>query len=170
MQGTNVVVGVFTYIDDAIDAIKGAKAAQLDYQVYSPFFSHELDSYATEGRSPVRMFSSVGACLGLTFGFAMTILCSLDWPIRVSAKDIVSVPAYIPVGYECTILFGALFTLASMFHFSRLPDIIRKVGFDPRFSQDKFGVVIGCDRAQIDEVKKKLLESGAEEVDVRDGI
>jgi hypothetical protein len=104
------------------------------------------------------------------FGFGLAILCSLDWPLRVSAKDIVSVPGFVVIGYECTILFGALATLAAMFHFCRLPDILRKVGYDPRFSDDKFGVVVGCGTDEVDSVVDSLKKAGADEVEVRDAI
>lgn len=170
MKGTKAVVGVFSYLDDTIKAIKAAQAANLDYRVYSPFANHEIEEATSHAQSPVRYFSLGGAILGLCGGFALAILCSLDWPLRVSAKDIVSIPAFVVIGYECTILFGAIATLLAMFHFCRIPDILRKVGYDPRFTCDKFGVVVGCDPAQVDEVTAKLKNAGADEVEVRDGL
>jgi hypothetical protein len=132
--------------------------------------SHEIEAATLPEKSPVRRFTLAGGIMGCTFGFALAILCSLDYPMRVSAKDVVSVPAFIVIGYECTILFGALATLAAMFHFCRLPDIFRKVGYDERFSIDRFGLVVGCESKQLDDVKSKLLNAGAEEVEVRDGL
>ena len=90
--------------------------------------------------------------------------------MRVSAKDVVSIPGFVVIGYECTILFGAIATLLGLLHFCRLPDILRKVGYDPRFSDDKFGVVVGCEGGQVDEVMADLKRAGAEEVEVRDGL
>ena len=145
MKGNKAVVGVFSYLDDTIRAVEAAKASNLDFRAYSPVANHDLEAATSESRSNVRIFTSVGALTGLVFGFALAILCSLDWPMRVSAKDVVSIPGFVVIGYECTILFGALATLVGLVHFCRLPDILRKVGYDPRFSDDKFGVVIGCD-------------------------
>jgi len=170
MKGNKAVVGVFTYMDDAIKAINAAKASKLDFRVYSPVPNHELDEAADPARSPVRFVTGTGAVLGLVAGFALAIWTSLEWPMRVSAKDIVSVPGFVVIGYECTILFGAIFTLLAMFHLCRLPDILRKVGYDPRFSQDKFGVVVGCDSKEVDSVKAKFTSIGADEVQVRDGL
>lgn len=170
MKGSKAVVGVFTYFDDTLKAIEGAKAGNFEYRVYSPFASHHLEEATLPGKSPVRFVTSVGAVTGLVAGFALAILCSLDWPLRVSAKDIVSVPGFVVIGYECTILFGALATLAAMFHFCRLPDILRKVGYDPRFSDDKFGVVVGCGTDEVDAVVDSLKKAGADEVEVRDAI
>jgi hypothetical protein len=170
MKGTKAVVGIFTYLDDTIGAIKKVQAANFDYRVYSPFANHEIEEATSHTKSNIRIVSLVGAIVGLCAGFALAIMCSLDWPMRVSAKDIISIPGFVVIGYECTILFGAVATLLAMFHFCRIPDILRKVGYDPRFTNDKFGVVVGCDSAQVDEVMAQLKSAGADEVEVRDGI
>ncbi len=170
IRGNKVVVGVFSFMDDAMNAVKAAKAQGLDYRVYSPVPNHDLEALTYPEKSPVRFFTATGAVAGLTFGFALAILCSLDYPLRVSAKDIISVPGFVVIGYECTILFGAIATLLAMFHFCKVPDIFRKIGYDPRFSQDKFGVVVGCGAAQTDEVSEKLKQCGADEVEVRNGL
>ena len=170
MKGSKAIVGIFTYVDDAINAINSAKKANLEYKVYSPTYVPELAEVADNKRSYVAILTFIGGITGITFGFGLAILCGLDWPLRVSAKDIVSVPAYIVVGYECTILFGALATLLAVFHFCRLPDIFRKPGYDPRFSHDKFGVVVGCDSKSVDDVKAALTDAGADEVKVEDGL
>ena len=170
MKGNRAVVGVFSYLDDAVKAVHKAKESSLEYHVYAPVPTHELEHATSETRSWVRAFTSVGAATGLVFGFTLAIWCSLDWPLRVSAKDIVSVPAFVVIGYECTILFGGIATLLGLFYLSGVPDLLRKVGYDPRFSDDKFGVVVGCDSGQVDEVKAKLVACGADEVQVRDAL
>lgn len=170
MKGNKAVVGVFGYLDDTLAAIKKVKELDLDYRVYSPVPRHEIEEATMPQKSPVRFITGTGAALGLTFGFALAILCSLDYPLRVSAKDVVSVPAFVVIGYECTILFGAIFTLMALMHFCRIPDIFRKVGYDNRFSYDKFGVVVGCMSAEVDKVSERLRQAGAEEVEVKDGL
>ena len=121
MRGNKAVVGVFSYHDDTIKAIKKIRDAELDYRVYSPVPTHGIEEATSTERSPVRFVNGIGALTGLTCGFSLAILCSLDWPIRVSAKDIVSIPGFVVIGYEWTILFGALATLISIFHYCRLP-------------------------------------------------
>lgn len=170
MKGTKAVVGVFSFFDDTLKAIENAKAGNYEYRVYSPFASHHLEDATLPGKSPVRFVTATGALTGLVSGFALAILCSMDWPMRVSAKDVVSVPGFVVIGYECTILFGAIATLLAMFHFCRLPDILRKVGYDPRFSDDKFGVVVSCGREEVDAVVESLKRAGADEVEVRDAL
>ena len=170
MAGTKAVVGVFKYMDDVTKAVEKCKGANLDFRVFSPFAHHEIEHHAMPGKSPVRKVTLTGGLIGITFGFSLAIMCSMDWPMRVSAKDVVSVPAFVVIGYECTILFGAIFTLLALLHFCRLPDILRKVGYDPRFSDDKFGVVVGCEGGDVESVQATLRASGAEEVEVKDAL
>lgn len=170
MRGQKAVVGVFGYLDDVIKAVEQVKSAQYDFRVYSPVPNHDLEAVTYPQKSPVRFFTGAGAVAGLVFGFGIAIWMSLDWPLRTSAKDIASIPAFVVIGYECTILFGAIFTLMAMFHFCRIPDVLKKVGYDPRFTDDKFGVVVGCDPRDVEQVSAQLREAGAEEVEVRETL
>lgn len=170
LTGNKAVVGVFTYLDDVLRAIKKIKASNFEFRVYSPFGCPEITELADEKRSPVRFINGTGAIIGLISGFALAILCSMDYPLRVSAKDIVSVPGFVVIGYECTILFGGLATLLAVLHFCKLPDLLRKIGYDGRFSDNKFGIVVGCDTGHVEDIKKELASCGADEVHVKEGL
>lgn len=168
--GSKAVVGVFEYMDDTMSAIEATKKDNREFRVYSPIPNHHLDHVTKPGRSPVRRLSLTGGLIGLTFGFALAILCSLDYPMRVSAKDVVSIPGFVVVGYECTILFTALFTLFSIGLFGKVPLFARNVGYDQRFSYNRFGVVVHCQPGEVDAVSSQLKNFGAEEVKVEDSI
>lgn len=170
MEGSKAVVGVFSYMDDALNAVERVKHANLDYRMYSPVPRHEIEEVTYPQKSPVRMVSLTAAITGCTFGWSLAILCSLDWPLRASAKGIASIPAFFVPGYECTILFGGVATLFAILYFCKIPNLMPAIGYDPRFSNDKFGVVVGCESSKIDEVKSYLSDSGAEEVTVREGL
>ncbi len=169
-SSSRAVVGVFTYMDDALEAVKKVKAANMDYRMYSPVPRHEIEEVTYPEKSPVRRVSLIAAMTGCACGFALAIWCSLDWPLRTSAKNIASVPAFFVPGYEWTILFGGLGTLLSILVFCRLPSVLRAAGYDPRFSNDKFGVVVACSGSQVEDLKRRMLDSGADEVDVRDSL
>lgn len=164
------VTGIFTYLDDLLRAIREAKTQEWDHVVYSPVPNHHIEELCFREKSPVRIFTLIGAISGLCFGFALTIWCSLDMPLRVSAKPIVSIPAFVPIGYECTILFGALMTFFAVFMFCKLPNVFRKIGYDPRFSDDKFGLVISCENNDAEAISAELLRLGADEVNVKDAL
>ena len=170
MKGNKAVIGVYSFVDDTLKAIEAVKSEGHDFRVYSPVPVHSILDAAAPERSPISLVTGTGALLGIISGFSLCIWCHLDWPIRVSAKEIASIPAFIPVGYECTILFGAIFTLLALLHFCKLPWIFRSIGYDPRFSQDKFGVVVACDTRNVDGVKATLSGCGADEVNVQDAL
>jgi molybdopterin-containing oxidoreductase family membrane subunit len=157
-------------MDDALEAVKKVKSVNMEYRMYSPVPRHEIEEVTYPEKSPVRIFSLVGAITGCTAGFALAILCSLDWPMRTSAKNVVSIPAFFVPGYEWTILFGGLCTMLAILILCRLPSVVRAAGYDPRFSCDKFGVVVACAGSQVEDVKRRMLDSGADEVDVRDSL
>jgi hypothetical protein len=169
-SGSKAVVGVFEYMDDLVHAIEHVKEKRFDYRVYSPVPNHHLDHVWSPKRSNVRVISLIGGVLGLSFGFFLAIMCSLDYPLRVSAKDIVSIPGFVVIGYECTILFTAIFTLKAVGLFGGVPNIFRRIGYDPRFTCDRFGVVVSCDGEAVDEMKSSMTEFGAEEVQVHEGL
>jgi hypothetical protein len=169
-SSTRAVVGIFTYMDDALEAVKKVKAANHEYRMYSPVPRHEIEEVTYPEKSPVRLVSLASAITGCICGWSLAILCSLDWPMRTSAKNISSIPAFFVPGYEWTILFGGLGTLAAIFVFCKIPNVLRTAGYDPRFSHDKFGVVVACAGNQVDDVKKRMMDSGADEVDVRESL
>ena len=170
MSENRVVVGVFEYLDDVVNAVKVLKDKKLNYRLYSPTMRHEIEDATFPEKSPVRKVTFCGGLTGITFGFSLAILCSLDWPLRVSAKDVVSVPGFVVIGYECLILFAALSTFGAMLHFCRIPDIFRKVGYRPEFNSDRFGLVVQVSRDEIEPIRTHLEKSGAQLVEVKEGL
>jgi hypothetical protein len=169
-NANKIIVGVFHYMDDLLKNIESVKHGGYEYKVYSPMARHEIEHATHPEKSPIRRFTLVGGVFGCIAGWSLAILCSLDWPLRVSAKDIVSPPGFFVVGYEWTILFAALATFLGLLHFCRIPDIFRKVGYDPRFSDNKFGLVVSANSGDAEAIKKHLLENGAEEAEIKDAL
>ena len=84
--------------------------------------------------------------------------------LLVGGKPIVSLPPFVVIGFETTILLGALSTVLGMFLNARLPRLGRSPGYDPRFSSDKIGIVAFGGPAQLDGAREVLRDAGAEEV------
>lgn len=159
------VVGVFGYLDDAVAALGELKRrGYTQLTVYSPVPRHELDAVLAKKESPVRLFTLIGGLTGVSFGFFYAIATSLDWPLVVGGKPIVSIPPFIVIGFETTILIGALATVLGMLLNAKLPRLGRAPGYDPRFSNDKIGIVAFGGPAQLDAARQVLRASGAEEV------
>jgi hypothetical protein len=159
------VVGVFGDLDGAVLALRELKSqGYANLTVYTPVPRHELDHVLDAPVSPVRLFTLVGGLLGCLTGFLFAIGTSLDWELIVGGKPIVSLPAYVVIGFECTILFGGLSTVLGMFLNSRLPKLRHAAGYDPRFSNDKFGIVAFGGPAQVAAAEQLMKAAGAEEV------
>ena len=86
--------------------------------------------------SPVRLFTLIGGLTGCAAGFGMTLWMSHDWPVVVGGKPIGSIPPYVVIAFELTILLGALSTVAAVALFSILMGK-RGAAYDPRFSDDR---------------------------------
>lgn len=159
------VLGVFAYLDTATDAIKRLRAKGFPLTVYSPTPRHELEEALEAPESAVRIFTIMGAFTGTAAGAALAIWTSLDWPLIVGGKEIVSLPAFSVIMFEVTILLGALSTVAGLFITGRLPRIGRPEGlYHPSFTSNRFGIFVHVAPEHFEEVQTILSESGSEEV------
>jgi hypothetical protein len=160
------VLGVFGHLDATVDAVKRLKAdGHGDVTVYSPIPRHELEDAVGHPVSPVRMFTLVGGITGCAVGAWLTLYMSYDWPLVVGGKPIGSIPPYVVIMFEMTILFGALSTvlgivLNAIFAARRRGTI----PWDPRFTNDKFGIFVPAAADAAGRVESLLRSSGAEEV------
>ena len=77
-SSSRAVVGIFTYLDDALEAVKKVKSANFDYRLYSPVPRHEIEEVTYPQKSPVRIVSLISAITGCTCGWTLAIMCSLD--------------------------------------------------------------------------------------------
>jgi hypothetical protein len=158
------VLASFGYIDAAVDAIRGLRAMGLrNLVVYSPAPNHEIDEALSHRVSPVRLFTLIGGLTGCAAGFAMTIWMSYDWPVLVGGKPIASIPPYVVIAFELTILLGALSTVTAVALFSILMGK-RGIAYDPRFSDDHIGIFVPTPPDQRGPVENLLRSAGAEEV------
>jgi hypothetical protein len=158
------ILASFVHIDAAVDAIRGLRAmGHRNLVVYSPAPNHELEEALNHRVSPVRLFTLIGGLTGCAAGFAMTIWMSYDWPVLVGGKPIASIPPYVVIGFELTILLGALSTVAAVGLFSVLMGK-RGIAYDPRFSDDQIGIFVPASSDQVEPVENLLRTAGAVEV------
>jgi Protein of unknown function (DUF3341) len=158
------ILASFVHIDAAVDAIRALRAmGHRNLVVYSAAPNHELEEALSHRVSPVRLFTLIGGLTGCAAGFAMTIWMSHDWPVLVGGKPIASIPPYVVIAFELTILLGSLSTVAATGLFSVLLGK-RGVAYDPRFSDDHIGIFVPAASDQADPVEKLLRSAGAVEV------
>lgn len=158
-------LGVYDALDSATITIERLRAAGLKrITVFSPLPSHELEHALHAGESPVRMFTLVGGLTGAATGFAFPTWASMDWPLVTGGKPIISIPAWVIIAFELTILFGALSTVAGLFINARLPQRRIMQVYDPSFSSNRFGILVMPPAGREAEVRDIMRDSGAAEI------
>lgn len=169
MSATRIgLLASYEYLDSTVDAIENLKKAGFDdVKAYSPYPEHHIEHALGYGQSPVRVFTLVGGLTGTATGFAFTTWTSVDWPLVVGGKPIVSIPAYVIIAFELTVLFGALATVIGLFINSRLPSIKPAVVYDPEFTSGRYGVYVVAPPERADEARTILQKE--EPVELREG-
>ena len=168
MDNAAGLLASYEYLDSTVDAIKALKKAGFEkIKAYAPYPEHHIEHALGYGQSPVRVWTLVGGLTGTATGFALTTWTSIDWPLVVGGKPIVSIPAYIIIAFEMTILFGALATIIGLFVLSRLPSIKPAVVYDPEFSSGRYGVYVEGNRQRLEEARQIMNEQ--QPIELREG-
>jgi hypothetical protein len=162
------ILGIYDGVDAAVAAIEGLRAAGLKrITVFTPVPSHEIEHALHVEQSPVRLFTLVGGLTGTATGFALPSWLSLDWPLVTGGKPILSIPAWVIIAFELTILFGALSTVLGLFICARLPHRKAFIVYDTSFSADRYGVYIVPPAGREPEAGSAL--RAAEALEIREG-
>jgi ActD protein len=164
------VTGFFAEEEACVEAIHHLRRAAVERpRVFAPFPSVHILQALGLGPSPVRLWVLVGAVTGAATGFALTIGLSAGWYPHVTAgMPVVSVPPFVIIAFELMILFGALAGTVGFILHGGFPQLDAFPGYDPRFTDDRFGVVVQCSASRASEVEGLLRKAGADEVERAD--
>ena len=159
------IMGVF---DSGKKAARGINAIRKNdlgsVTAYSPVPDHALDHALERSVSPIRLFILIGGIIGCISGFALPIYTVYDWPLITGGKALISLPPFVVIAFELTILFGALSGMMGFLILARLPRVSRRtkvITVDPTFSLDRFGVFVSCDPKSESAVREALKLAGA---------
>ena len=160
------LLGVFAHSDATVAAVKDARDLDIAVtDVFSPVPLHEVEHLLSSGKSPVRFATFAGGLIGLISGLALALLTSAIWNLVVGGKPVLSLVPFLVVGFELTILFGAIGTFVGVLVFCRLPyREFPAAGYRPAFSDDRFGVWLTCSADLRSQAVQVLEEAGAVEV------
>lgn len=132
-------------------------------EALSPIPLPELDELLPERPSQVRWFTLVGCIAGAFFGMGLQVMTVLDWPLLVGGKPVVSLPAFVVIAFEMTILFGGLATLVGLMVNAKLPPIAKEC-YHVGCSRSDFALVVWHEPSEYASVEAALREAGAREV------
>jgi hypothetical protein len=167
---TETVLGVFAHVDTTVRALEELRAKGYhDLTVYTPVPVHEIEDVLERDRpvSRVRIFALLGGLLGLASAWILTTWTSLQWNLYVGGKPPIGLPVsppYVVIMFELMVLFGGIATVIGMVVLGRLPRLRRSASFDPRFTNDRFGVAVHCTPGRGASVRDILRAAGADEV------
>ncbi len=137
-------VASFENEQDILDATKAVKEMGHEIKdVYTPYAVHGLDK--AMGLKPSRLpwvcllFGILGATAKLWFQIWTS---AFNWPVNVGGKPLASIPAFVPVTFEVTVLFAGLGTVAAFFLISRMWPGKKPAGVYRGSTNDRFVLVL----------------------------
>ena len=123
-------------------------------EAVTPYPVHGLEEMLNIKRSWIPWVTLIFGLMGLAGGFLLTWWTSvISWPLIIGGKPFFSLPAFIPVIFECTILFSALATVASLFCACDLPKVDPPV-LDPDLTSHKFALY--CPAQDVEKMKDQF--------------
>ena len=159
------VMGTFAYEEDFLSAAENLTSSGFDnISLLSPLPLEDAQKVLGLGKSPVRHFSLAGAIIGALSGFAMAAGTALIFILPTGGRAVITIPPFLIITYEMTILFGVIFTLLGFHFISGLP-AWRDRPYLPSANVDRFVVVVeGADSEQAAKAVTIIRDAGAEEV------
>jgi len=123
------------------------------FDAFSPLPIHELDDAMDLHDNRVSVFTFIGGLFGCIGGFSLCSWCASAFPLNVGGRPLISVPMFIPITFELTILVGGLTAGISMLVMNGFPTPYHPVFNVDRFvnaSRNKFFLCIEADDPKFD--------------------
>ncbi len=142
--------GIMAEFDSPEALIEAARRTRLEgyrrFDCYTPFPIHGLTDAmgVREAKVPWTVF--ICGLIGALFGFGLQVYTSaIDYPLNVGGRDLISWPYFIPITFECMVLFAAFGAFIGMLAYNGLPAPYHPVFNVPQFARasvDRFFLCI----------------------------
>ncbi len=171
-ENKDVLYGLYDDEEVLLKAVDQANAGHFEIMdVFSPFPVHGLDPKLGLSESRLHISGFVFGAIGtLTAFLFMTWVFTRDWPIIFGGKPYWSVPAFIPITFELTVLFASIGMVVSFYTICGMAPGIWNPILDDRITDDKFCIafdVTGAEEAEKEKLKSFFTASGASEVNTK---
>lgn len=161
-QYTKGIAGIWTEEHLILKAAhKVRESGFTKFEAISSYPIHGMEEACGIKRSWIPYVTFTAGCVGLLAGLGLTWWTSaVDWAINVGGKPFFSLPAFIPIMFELTILFAALSSVGALFYACKIPRI-DPPNIDPDLSSHKFAIFVpyndtGYDEAKLERMFKEL--------------
>ena len=161
------VVGCFDDEQVLFPAVKNVrKAGYKIHDVYTPMPIHGLDAAMGLRDTSLHTAGFIYGITGTATAFSfITWTLAYDWPMNIGGKPFFSLPAWIPIMFELTVLFASVGMVLTFCYLCQMAPFVKKDHFHPRSTDDLFVMVIECtDRTNENEVMQFLENIGAKDV------
>ncbi len=133
-------------------------------ELMSPIPIHGVEEVLGPKKSIIKRFTLFGGIFGGLSGFALAAGTAVLYVHPTGGRPIITIPPYLIISYEMTILFGILFTVLGFLFSARLPAIRERV-YVPETAVDKFAVTVLCDSEErLSRAEAILRRAGAEDI------
>lgn len=151
---------------EAVRILRDNKENIID--VFSPFPVHGLDDALSIKRSGIPVGGFIFGALGaiLAFGFQAWVF-TVSYPLIIGGKPFFSVPTFIPITFEVTVLFAGLSMVAALLIRSKLKPEIRFTPVDEGITDDKFVILVDTNDDGATLKRVTLLLSGIQTLEIR---
>lgn len=156
--------------ENLLTGIKKLKENNVDIlDAFTPFPVHGLDKALGLRRSWLPRVGFIGGTIGaLTGFFFQKWVFTEGYQMNIGGKPLIAIPSFIPVTFECAILFAAFFMVFAFLFRSKLGLGAENKIYDLKVTDNHFVVVAGYEESNLDEVKEKMGASGATIIEVKD--
>ena len=140
----NFLVGIFDDDELVLDGVDKVRQSGVKiHEVYSPFPVHGLDERLGYKRTRLPIAAFMFGALGTGLALLMQIwMLGFDWPMIIGGKNFTSLPPFIPVTFELTVLLASLGMVGTFLIVSGLKPYSWPRQFDLRSTEDKHVMAI----------------------------
>lgn len=166
-KGRAGIAGIWMDEHKMVEAAAKVRASGVkNFEAISPFPLHGIDDAMGIPRSFIPWVTFTFGLLGFALGTWWTWWASsVDWPLIIGGKPMWSLPAFVPIMFELTILFGALSSVGALIFACGLPAVDPPV-IDPALTSHKFAIWVpeGTGGYNAANLEKIFRDHGAVEV------
>jgi mono/diheme cytochrome c family protein len=164
------IVAEYTSVDTLLDACRRVRdAGYKKTDAFTPFAVHGIDKALGIKPTVLPWIVLVAGITGLITALSMQIwMKAINYPYIISGKPyVLSLPAFIPVTFELTVLFASFGAFFGMWALNGLPRFSSPLFTDPRFDRvtdDRFFLYVDAkdDRFDAAGVEKLFGDTGSE--------
>ena len=153
------LLGMFDDEEPLLEAIYKIKDAGFEiHDVLCPFPVHGLDDALDARETKLHTMGFIFGATGTAFALlAMSGISVLNWPNNFGGKPFFSMPSWIPITFELTVLFSAV-GMTVVYYLRNGLSIFKDIEpLEPRTTSDRFAIVF--DLASYDGDASKLTDA-----------